>query len=102
MIEVILDDEEPDGHETSTGDDSGQEEPPPQLELDDFGAKETPQSTVASLSRVPRLHPFRLRGVLKGQCMVCLVDSGAMHNFIDEGLVVKCGLQVEEFYRYLM
>ena len=29
--------------------------------------------------------------------MVCLVDSGATHNLIDEGLVRRRGLQVEEF-----
>lgn len=32
--------------------------------------------------------------------MVCLVDSRATHNFIDEGLVVKRGLHVEDFPRF--
>ena len=53
--------------------------------------------TLAALSRVPRYHPFRIRGVLAGQRLTVLLDSGATHNFIDEGFVMKRGLKAEDF-----
>lgn len=53
--------------------------------------------TTATLPGVPKYHPFRVRGVLKGQQVTCLVDRKTTHNFIDEGLVVKRVLQLEDF-----
>ena len=38
-----------------------------------------------------------MKGVLNGQRVVCLVDSGATYNFIDEGLVRRRVLHVEDF-----
>lgn len=32
--------------------------------------------------------------------MVCLVDTRATHNFIDQHLVEKCGLQEEDFFGF--
>lgn len=94
LIEVIYEDEEQEEQDPSTDEDSNQGDQP-QIELEDSAVKETPR--IVTLFGVPRSRPFRLKGVLKGQRMVCLVDSGATHNFIDEGLVMRRGLQVEEF-----
>ena len=40
-----------------------------------------------------------MRGVLDGQGVITLVDTGATHNFIDARLVEKRGIQIEEFGR---
>lgn len=40
---------------------------------------------------------FGIRGVLNGQWVITLLDTRATHNFIDEGLVARCGLKTEEF-----
>ncbi|XP_059064617.1 uncharacterized protein LOC131856731 [Cryptomeria japonica] len=53
--------------------------------------------TFAALSGVPRYHPFRIRGVLAGQRIIVLLNSGATHNFIDEGFAIKRGLKAEDF-----
>ncbi|KAH9329442.1 hypothetical protein KI387_001550, partial [Taxus chinensis] len=53
--------------------------------------------TLATLSNAPRYHPFCVKGALKGQQVTILIDSGAMHNFIDEGLVARMGLEAEDF-----
>ena len=38
-----------------------------------------------------------MRGVLAGQKVITLVDTGAMHNFIDARLVERRGIEFEEF-----
>lgn len=38
-----------------------------------------------------------MRGVLAGQKVITLLDTGATHNFIDARLVEKRGIQTEEF-----
>ena len=91
---MISEDEEQEEQYHSTDECSNQGDQP-QIVLEDSTTKEIP--CIVTLSGVPCTRPFRLKGVLKGQRMVCLVDSRATHNFIDEGLVRRQGLQVEEF-----
>lgn len=38
---------------------------------------------IASLRGVPNYLTLRIRGMVQGQCVAILVDSGATHNFID-------------------
>ncbi|XP_059067836.1 uncharacterized protein LOC131858568 [Cryptomeria japonica] len=52
---------------------------------------------MATLSSYPKFHAFRLKGTLKGKQVMSLVDTGATHNFIDQKLVERRGLQYEEF-----
>lgn len=52
---------------------------------------------MATLSNYPRFHVFRLKGTLEGQRVMSLVDIGATHNFIDQKLVNRRGLQYEVF-----
>ena len=40
---------------------------------------------------------FILRGLLAGQKVITLLDTGATHNFIDARLVERRGIQTEEF-----
>ncbi|XP_059078144.1 uncharacterized protein LOC131876700 [Cryptomeria japonica] len=68
-----------------------------QLELDTPEPLATTKVTMATLSSYPKFHAFRLKGTLKGKRVMSLVDTGAMHNFIDQKLVERCGLQYEEF-----
>lgn len=53
--------------------------------------------TIASLFNGSRDHLLMLKGIVKGQEVMCMVDSGAAHNFLDEDFVVKEGLQIEDF-----
>ncbi|KAH9322389.1 hypothetical protein KI387_017028, partial [Taxus chinensis] len=54
-------------------------------------------NTLATLVGAPRYHPFWVRGDLQRQKVTVLIDNGATHNFIDESLVVRMGLKVEDF-----
>lgn len=38
-----------------------------------------------------------VKGFIKGQCIITLVDGGAIHNLIDATLVAKKGLPTKEF-----
>jgi hypothetical protein len=69
----------------------------PQLELDTSEPLASAKVTMATLSSYPRFHAFRLKGILRGQRVMSLVDIGATHNFIDQKLVDRRGLQSEEF-----
>jgi hypothetical protein len=53
--------------------------------------------TIATLSGIPRYNTLRLKGLIQGQHMTTLVDSGATPNFIDEFLLSRRGLNIEEF-----
>lgn len=79
------------------GSDGEDEQETPQVELGVGDALDAPNPIIVTLLGGPRYHPFRLKGVIKGQRVTCLVDNGATHNFINEGLVAKRGLQVEDF-----
>lgn len=82
LIEVISDDEGiPDTDVECDHDEQSHSEHEKQ--------KDTQQVTMASLSGVSRYHSFHVKGVINGQQLVCIVDSGATHNFIDEGLVAR-------------
>ena len=49
------------------------------------------------LSSIQREGSFRLRGVLAGQKVITLLDTCAIHNFIDARFVERHGLITEEF-----
>jgi len=61
------------------------------------GKGEDTSLPIAHISSIQRDGLFRIRGVLGGQQCITLLDTGATHNFIDEGLVTKRGLKTEEF-----
>ena len=50
----------------------------------------------ARLSRIQE-GSVRLRGVLAGQRVITLVDTGATHNFIEARFVERRGIMTEEF-----
>lgn len=51
---------------------------------------------VAQLSSLHKNESFRVRGVLGEHRVIALIDTGATHNFIDERIVAKRGLVIEE------
>lgn len=53
--------------------------------------------TLAQLSSFQKNESFKVRGMIKGQRIVALIDTRATHNFIDEVVVAKKGLQTEDF-----
>ncbi|KAH9296678.1 hypothetical protein KI387_044258 [Taxus chinensis] len=69
------------------------------LDSADAGQEEEtfPQEIIATLSSTLMYKAFRIRGVMQGQRVVVLIDSGATHNFIDASLVERWGLQTEDF-----
>ena len=78
-----------------------------QPEHSDESETETPEHRVevepelqiqeGRLSSIQQEGSFRLRGVLAGQRVITLLDTGATHNFIDARFVEKRGLITEEF-----
>ena len=58
---------------------------------------DTPEGVIATLSRVPRFHTLRVRGVVQGCRVSVLIDGGATHNFIDAAWVAKRGIPTEKF-----
>lgn len=55
---------------------------------------------IATLSSDPACHPFRVKGVVKGQHIFCLLDTGASHNFISIRMVSKRGLQTVDILEF--
>lgn len=51
----------------------------------------------ARLTSIQKDGSFRLRGLLAGQKVITLLDTGVMHNFIDARLVERRGIQTNEF-----
>ena len=51
----------------------------------------------ARLTSIQREGSFRMRGVLAGQKIITLLDTGATHNFIDTRLVERRGIHTEKF-----
>ena len=49
------------------------------------------------LSRVPRFHTLRVRGIVQGHRVGALIDGGETHNFIDAAWVAKRGISTEKF-----
>ena len=52
---------------------------------------------LASLRGASKYLTLRVYGTVQGQRVSVLVDSGAMHNFIDAHLVQRRGIQTESF-----
>ena len=88
-VQILIDLE---GHE----DDHSDAEP--KAEEEDPETKEEPELQLqeACLSSIQE-GSFRLRGVLAGQRVITLVDTGATHNFIDACFVERRGIMTEEF-----
>ena len=49
---------------------------------------------------VPKYLTLRVRGIVQGQHVSVLVDSGATHNFIDAQQVQQRGIPTERFYGF--
>ncbi|KAH9330718.1 hypothetical protein KI387_002826, partial [Taxus chinensis] len=64
---------------------------------EESGDEKESGGVLAQLSSFQRNESFKVRGMIKGQRIVALIDTGATHNFIDEVVVAKKGLQTEEF-----
>jgi hypothetical protein len=113
-IEVAADsvdseEEEHDSGSTSSKEESAQaEEQPPHRPLTSAGAHQpvVPQppekanrqkpakgGVIANLSGVPRYDTLQIRGTIRGQWEITLIDGGATHNFIDASLVSRWTLQ---------
>ena len=41
-------------------------------------------------------HPFCLKGIVREQRIICLLDTGASHNFISSRWVTKRKLQIDD------
>lgn len=76
----------------SNFDDSEVERAPEESEDEKGGG-----SAFSQLSSFHKNESFKVRGMIKGQWIVALIDTETTHNFIDEGMVTKKGLQTEEF-----
>ncbi|XP_057857449.2 uncharacterized protein LOC131066653 [Cryptomeria japonica] len=53
--------------------------------------------TLDQFSSFQKNESFKVRGIIKGQRIVALIDTRSTHNFIDEVVVAKKGLQIEDF-----
>ena len=58
---------------------------------------EAPGGVIATLSRVPRFHTLRVKGVAQGHRVGVLIDGGETRNFIDAAWVAKQGIPTEKF-----
>lgn len=54
------------------------------------------EEPMARLSSIQKEGSFRIRGVLAGHRVITLLDTGATHKLIDEGLVARRGIQTKE------
>jgi hypothetical protein len=52
---------------------------------------------ISTLSGIPRYNTLRIKGTIRGQREIALIDGGATHNFIDASLVSRQALQTKEF-----
>ena len=61
--------------------------------IDDIGDEKTEgRLKEARLTSVQQEGSFRMRGVLAGQRVITLLDTGATHNFIDSRLIERRGI----------
>ena len=58
---------------------------------------DTPNGVIPTLSRAPRFHTLRVRGVVWGHRVGVLIDGGETRNFIDAAWVVKRGIPTKKF-----
>lgn len=54
-------------------------------------------SPLALFDNIQKGTSFRIRGTVNGQHCIAMLDTGATHNFINEGFVASCRLQTEDF-----
>ena len=64
-----------------------EEEDPGQFFLD-----EEPEISLNAITGTPNSKTMRLLGILRGQQVIILIDSGSTHNFVDEHVVKMMGL----------
>ena len=81
----------------SEGEESEQETTKELREVEEESLQgEAPEGVIATLSRVPRFHTLRVRGVVQGHRVGVLIDGWANHNFINAEWVAKQGIQTEK------
>ncbi|XP_057823527.2 uncharacterized protein LOC131035817 [Cryptomeria japonica] len=54
------------------------------------------EKSLARLTGAQKAITFKVRGIIQGQKVVALLDTGATHNFIDSQLVARRGWQTKE------
>lgn len=97
-IEVAYDnDDEDDTKATPSNEPSSSEEEQSLTKGDERPRTTIKGGTIATLFGVPKYYTFKIRGVIQGKQMTTLVNSGAMHNFMDATLVGRRGIPTKEF-----
>ena len=90
-------------YEGSDSDSSGHEDDHSDVELkveaEALEIQEEPELHLqeARLSSIQQEGSFRLCGILAGQRVITLVDTGAKHNFIDARFIEHHGIMTEDF-----
>lgn len=69
--------------------------PEPDLATEEEGCDMEVSLHTLSGSYNPRM--IRMAGTVRGQQLSVLIDSGSMHNFIQESVAHKLGIALEEF-----
>jgi hypothetical protein len=64
-------------------------------EFEDCRIEDFPEISLNAITGTPNPRTMRLLGVLKGQQVVILIDSGSTHNFVDAQLAKMLGIQVQ-------
>ncbi|KZV54933.1 hypothetical protein F511_27777, partial [Dorcoceras hygrometricum] len=62
-------------------------------DVKDYGTLELP---LFSISGMRQPQTLKLRGKIKGEEVVVMVDSGASHNFVSRMLMEKLGFEIDE------
>ena len=91
-VEVLFEDEgeQQEGNDVEDSEEEVEEQPPKDKKKKATSKK---PPIIATLSSIPTCHPFRVKGVVRGQHIDCLLDTGASHNFISTWMVSKKRLQ---------
>ncbi|KZV57116.1 peroxidase 64 [Dorcoceras hygrometricum] len=69
-------------------------------ELEEEGATEETELPLFSISGMTQPQTMKLRGRIKDEEVIVMVDSGASHNFVSRKLVEKLGLEIDEAVRF--
>eukprot|EP00253_Pinus_taeda_P011506 PITA_11506 len=90
--------EEDEKDDVEAGDSHAAQDPLPPPPPTAGGAAFAPTGgALATLRGVPTYLTLRVQGIVRGQQVSVLVDSGATHNFIDAQMVERRGIQTESF-----